>query len=159
MSERWWRRRKRLDPWFGDVFEEADKMERIMDNMIRQAFGSPAEREKARRRYVHQFGDFRHPTQSDSSQVGEECEPLIDLFLDETSVVVVAELPGIDKESIEVDATEDKMTISVNSARHKYYRDLNLPAKVDPKSSAASFKNGVLEVRLKKIVEPGPFIR
>lgn len=144
MSERWWRRRRRLDPWFGDVFEEADKMERIMDDMMRQAFGSPVEREKARRHYV---------------QINEEYEPLVDLFVDEANVVIVAELPGIDKESIEVDATENKVAISVDSPRNKFCRELSLPARVDPKSSIASYRNGVLEVRLKKIVERRIFIR
>jgi len=152
LSGRWWRRRRRFDTWFGDVFEEADKMEKMMDNMIHQAFGSPAEREKARRRYIHQFGDFPS-THSGGSQINEEYEPLIDLFVDETSVVIVAELPGIDKKSIEVDATEDKVTISVDSPRREYYRELNLPTKVDPKSSVASYKNGVLEVRLKIVGE------
>ena len=144
MSERWWRRRRQLDPWFGDVFEEADKMEKMMDSMIRQAFGSPAEREKARRHYV---------------QINEEYEPLVDLFVDEANVVIFAELPGIDKESIEIDATEDRVTISVDSPTNKFHRELPLPAKVDPKSSIASYRNGVLEVRLKKIVERRLFIR
>jgi len=158
LSERWWRRRRRFSPWFGDFFEDADKMEKMMDSMIGQSFGSHAEREKARRRYVYQFGDFR-PNHSSDSQVNEEYEPLIDVFVDETSVVVVAELRGIDKESIEVDATEDKVTISVDSFKRKYYRELNLPARVDPKSSATSYKNGVLEVRLKKLVDERLFIK
>jgi HSP20 family molecular chaperone IbpA len=133
LSERWWRRRRRLDPWFGEVFEETDRM----DNIMRQAFGSPAEREKARRRYV---------------QINEEYEPLIDLFVDEANVIIVAELPGIERESIEVDATEDKVAISVDSPMSKLHRELILPARVDPNSSIASYRNGVLEVRL-KIVE------
>ena len=144
MSERWWRRRRRLDPWFGDVFDEADELERMTDNMMRQAFGSPAERDKARRRYV---------------QISEEDEPLVDLFVDEANVVIVAELPGVDKESIEVEAVEDKLTISVDSPRNKLHRELPLPARVDPNSSIASYRNGVLEVRLKRIVERRLFVR
>jgi len=152
LSERWWRRKRRFDPWFGEFFEEADKMEKTMDNMIRQAFGSPAERERARRRYAYQFGDF-HLTHSGGSQISEEYEPLVDVFKDETSVVIVADLPGIEKDTIEVNATEDKVIILVDSPKRKYYQELNLPAKVDPKSSVASYKNGVLEVRLKIVGE------
>jgi len=138
LSERWWRRRRRLDPRFGDVFDEADKMERITNNMISQTFGSPEEREKARRRYV---------------QISEEYEPLVDVFVDESSVVIVTELFGVDKESIEVDATENTVAISADSPRNKFHRELPLPSRVDPKSSIASYRNGVLEVRLKRIVE------
>jgi len=150
LSERWWRRRRRFDPWFGDAFEETDKIERIMDDMIRQTFGSPAEREKARRYYVYQFGNL-NSTHSGGSQIGEY-SPLVDVFSEETSVVVVAELHGVNKDQIEVHATEDKIEISVGSPKWKYYKELNLPAKVDPKSSATSYKNGVLEIRLKKLV-------
>jgi len=152
LSERWWRRRRRFDPWSGDFFEEADKMEKIMDDMIRQAFGSPAEREKARRSYAHQFGDF-HSLRSGGSQIRVEYEPLVDVFVEETRVVIVAELPGVSKDYIEVNATEEAVTICVDSPQRRYHRELNLPVKVDPKSSAASYKNGVLEVRLKKLVD------
>jgi len=152
LSERWWRRRKRFDPWFGDFLDEADKMDEMMDNMIRRAFGSPGERDKARRRYAHQFGDTHSAGQS-NSQISEEFEPLVDVFVDETSVLIFAELPGIGKDILEVNATEDRVTISVDSPNRRYYRELNLPAKVDPKSSTASYKNGVLEVRLKKLVD------
>jgi len=127
-------------------------MEKMMDDMIRQAFGSPAEREKARRRYASQFGSF-HADNSGGSQISEEYEQLVDVFVDEASVVIVAELPGVDKESIEVDATENRVTILVDSPKRMYFRELILPARVDPKSSAASYRNGVLEVRLKKVVD------
>jgi len=157
LSGRWWRRRRRFDPWFGDLFEEADRMDRIMDDMIRQAFGNPVERGKARRRYVYQFGDS-HPADSGGSQISKEYEPLVDVFSEETSVVVVAELPGVDKDCIEVHATEDKVTISVDSPQRSYYRELDLPARVDPKSSVASYKNGVLQVRLKKLLGERLFI-
>ncbi|MEM1682557.1 MAG: Hsp20/alpha crystallin family protein [Sulfolobales archaeon] len=32
-----------------------------------------------------------------------------------------------------------------------YYKEVELPAKVDPDTSRATYKNGVLEVKLKKI--------
>lgn len=124
-------------------------MEKTMDYMIRHAFRSPADREKAHRSYNCQFGNLRSGLPS-NSRTSEEDEPLLDLFVDEASVAIVAELAGIGKESIEVDATEDTVTISVVSGKHRYFKELSLPAKVDPKSSTASYKNGVLEVHLKK---------
>lgn len=150
LSERWWRRRRRLDSGFGYFFEETDKVEKMIDDLIRQAFGSEAERAKARRLYSSQFGHCQVGSPR-RSQVSEEDEPLVDVFMDETGVVVVAELPGIRKESIEVEATESRVTISVDSTERRYLRELTLPARVDAKSSTASYKNGVLEVRLNKV--------
>lgn len=121
-----------------------------MDDMIRRALGDETERAQARKRYNSQFRD-PHLLSPRGAQIGEEDEPLVDVFTNEAVVVVVAELPGVDKESIEVDATENRVVISVNSPARQYFKELNLPARVDPKSSDASYKNGVLEVRLKRV--------
>jgi len=86
-----------------------------------------------------------------SSQVSEKIEPLVDVFEDEESIVVVAELIGIDKSNIDLHATQDKLTISVDSADFKYRREIELPARVDVGSSSSRLKNGVLEIRLKKL--------
>jgi HSP20 family protein len=158
LSERWWRRRRRLDREFGYFFEETDKVEKMMDDMIRRALGNEMEREKARRRYSSQFAD-RQVNDLKRSQINGEDEPLVDVFIDETCVVVVAELPGMGKESIEVDATENRVTISVDSSSRRYLKELALPARVDPKSSTASYKNGVLEVRLKKVADESLLIK
>jgi HSP20 family molecular chaperone IbpA len=117
LGERWWRRKRRFDPWFRDVFEETDKTERIIDDMIRQAFGSPEEREKARRYYVYQFGPL-NSTHSGGSQIGKY-DPLVDVISEEKNVVVVAELLGVYKDQIKIHASEDKIEISVGSPRWK----------------------------------------
>jgi HSP20 family protein len=38
----------------------------------------------------------------------------------------------------------------VDSAAHKYYKEVHLPSSVDPDSSKASYNNGVLEIILRK---------
>jgi len=37
-----------------------------------------------------------------------------------------------------------------DTAERKYYREVKLPAKVDPKKAKTTYKNGVLEVTLPK---------
>ena len=81
----------------------------------------------------------------------QEKEPLVDVFEDEASVVVLAELTGIDQTSIDVHATEDRLAICVDSAELKYDRQVELPTKVDVGSSSSSLKHGILEIRLKKL--------
>jgi len=49
-----------------------------------------------------------------------------------------------------LEGTENSLTISVKNPDHKYYKELELPAEVDPNSSKASYKNGVLEVVLSR---------
>jgi len=163
LSERWWRRRKRANPWFDDVFEEFDRLEEMMDEMMRQTFETSPREEKASKPYVfgfsmrvgpdgkpviREFGNLQRGTSG--TLVREESEPLVDVVEEKDEVVVVAELPGVDKESIKVSVTKNHLTISVETPQRRYYKEVELPARVDPKSAAASYKNGVLQVRLKK---------
>lgn len=151
MSDHWWKRKKRLYRWIDDSNNEPVRADRAIDNVIREVFDSHADAEKARRQYVSQFGGFRLPSSS-GSQVSETYEPLLDTFENEEAVIVVAELPSVDKNDITIRSTEDRLTISVDALEFKYDKQLVLPVKVDPKSSVASYKNRVLEVHLKKRV-------
>ena len=83
-------------------------------------------------------------------EIREEREPLVDVIEEKASIKVVAELPGVEKEDIKLNATEDMLTISVDTPQRKYYKEVILPAKIDPKSAKATYKNGVLEVKLAK---------
>ncbi|NIW11257.1 MAG: Hsp20 family protein, partial [Gammaproteobacteria bacterium] len=73
-----------------------------------------------------------------------------DVITTDKEVKVIAELPGVEKEDIKLHGTEDMLTISVDTPQRKYYKELELPESVDPKSAETSYKNGVLEVTLKK---------
>lgn len=170
MNEPWWRRKRNRDgegsPWV-DFFEEFDKLEEMMNDMMRHAFDAePLERFKTFRPYVcgfsmsvgsdgkpviREFGNVQENLYG--PKIKEEREPLVDILEEEENVVVVVELPGVEKEEINLHATEDTLTISVDPANRKYHKELALPAKVDPKSAQGSYKNGVLEVHLKKTAE------
>jgi HSP20 family protein len=65
-------------------------------------------------------------------------------------------VPGVTKEDITLNATEDRLTISVDTPKRKYYKEVALPEKVDPKTAKASYKNGVLEVTLDKLERKPP---
>jgi len=94
-------------------------------------------------------------------------EPLVDVYETEDEVVVLAELPGVNKENIIVDASEDSVRISAEVRkeveekergylrREREYtgfkRTISLPVKVNPKRAKATYKNGVLEIHLPKL--------
>jgi len=85
--------------------------------------------------------------------VREEREPIIDVMTTDKEVKVLAELPGVEKGDIKLHGTEDALTISVETPQRKYYKELELPETVDPKSAKTQYRNGVLEVTLKKAKE------
>jgi len=100
------------------------------------------------------FRRFRNVEPScHGSQVQEEPEPLVDVIEEGEEVVVVAELPRVKKEDIHIHAYSNNLVISVDTPERKYHQELTLPAEIDSKSSLATYKNGVLQVRLRKIAD------
>lgn len=99
---------------------------------------------------IKEFGNVRRIR--GKPRIVEEREPLVDVFESGDEVVVIAELPGVDKDKIDVKVSEDGMVLTINASneKRKYFKEVDLPVKVDPSSAKASYKNGVLEVRLKK---------
>jgi HSP20 family protein len=47
--------------------------------------------------------------------------------------------------------TEDSLTIEVNTAERKYYKEVKLPSKVKVREAKTGYKNGVLEVTFPKL--------
>jgi len=119
-----------LDPsWSGDLDEKSNRLENTMDEM-----NGP-----------------------DGNQSGEQHMPLVDVIEEEREVVIVAELPGVKKEDVQIHATKGNVTISVDTVEFKYHKGLALPVETNPGSAVATYKNGVLQIRLKKFVATQPF--
>jgi len=96
-------------------------------------------------------------------------EPLTDIVDEGEDLVALMELPGVNKDDIKVSTTADTLKVRVERKEEKeesdedyfyrerryggYYRAISLPSEVFPDKVKASYKNGVLEVRMKKKVK------
>jgi len=107
---------------------------------------------------VREFGNIKPEARfgRPSINIREEREPLVDVMTTDDEVKVIAELPGVEKKDIKLHGTETSLTISVDTPQRKYYKEVELPTKVDPKKAKSSYKNGVLEVTLPKKKEEKP---
>ncbi|HHY39329.1 MAG TPA: Hsp20/alpha crystallin family protein [Clostridia bacterium] len=92
--------------------------------------------------------------------------PAVDLWETDKDVMVTAELPGVDPDNVEINVTENTISISgetkieeevkernfIRKERSygKFSRSLSLPVPVKPDEAEASFKDGILEIRLPK---------
>ena len=81
-----------------------------------------------------------------SDDTGFASETHVSVFEDDGSVRVVADLPGIDKDGIDLKCDGRLLTVSANGGGRRYDERIRLPARVDEHSATASFNNGVLEV-------------
>jgi len=145
----------------------------MMDEMMRQAFQPPTSKRDKRisrkgpyvygfsmtigpdgKPVIKEFGNIKPNRPFSKAQIREikekEPEPLIDVLEQDNEITIVAQLPGIKKEDIDVYVTETQATISVNTKEHSYHKKLQLPATVNPKSVQTTYKNGVLQIKLQK---------
>lgn len=114
------------DP-FDDIFRE---LSRMMDEMI----GAEAGINVQSATDAAGFGDDVHiTTQSEDDRV-----------------LVVADLPGVEKDAIDIKCDGRTLTIAAVTDRRQYEERLRLPAPVDEHSASATFNNGVLEISFER---------
>ena len=82
----------------------------------------------------------------------KEPKPLIDILEDDNDICIVAEFAGFKREDLRIDLKEQRLTLSAETLDRKYHKSLNLPGRVIPSTICTTYKNGVLEIRLKKAV-------
>jgi HSP20 family protein len=102
---------------------------------------------------------------------GSGAFPLVNVFNDGEDFVLVAELPGVKKEDLDVQVRGDtlriqgKKTVSYedNASAHRreraagqFDRTLTLPAEIDATKVAAEYRNGVLTLRLPRAESAKP---
>lgn len=96
-------------------------------------------------------------------------EPAVELYETDGELVMRAEMPGIDPKSVEVNVLGKTLTVKAEvkaeeeqkgqnyhrcELRHgTFQRTLALPTPVEAGLAKATFRNGILEIRLPKVAE------
>jgi len=80
-------------------------------------------------------------------------EPLTDITEEGDRVKVIVELPGVEREDIDLRSEGTDLSISVDTKRKRFCKHLELPCEVLADSATAEFRNGVLTVTLDKMPE------
>src|SRR5678815_4252445 len=144
---------KTVTPW--RPFMDLTRWERDMERVMEDFFG---------RRMRPWFAE-RWPRTAET----ELTTPAVDLYEEKDDIVVKAELPGMEKDNIEVNLSDNRLTIKGEKKQEEevkkegYYRSersygsfvrtLELPRKVQTDKVRAAFKNGILEIRQPKTEE------
>lgn len=139
-----------MERWFEDFFRRPMDMERWFDDAFRRPFLPPG---------------FRHRLRAELTEIS----PSVDIYEEGDSVIVKAEVPGMEKEHLDIRLTGDTLTISgekkteekvekkdfyrIERSSGSFSRSLRLPAEVQTDKAKASFKNGVLEIILPKTAQ------
>ena len=138
-----------VEPW-----DDFRRFEEIMNRMFEEFWGRPSARRLL-------------PSGERGAVVpAEHREPFIDVMENDKEIIATAEMPGLEKQDININVTEDRLEISAETKHEEkkeekgyiyrerrsgsYYRAISLPSPVDTDKSKATYKNGVLEVKMPK---------
>jgi len=97
---------------------------------------------------VEPFGNLHRDAETGRATVQEVREPLVDVFEEEDHVLVVAEMPGVAEEDVQLELQDDILTVVAAKGEKKYRKEVLLPASFSAKKMTYTCGNGVLEVRL-----------
>jgi len=62
----------------------------------------------------------------------------------------MVELPGVEENEINLDVDDKIVTISTDTHDRKYHKKVELPTSVKKDAVESSYRNGILEVKLRK---------
>jgi HSP20 family protein len=138
-----------VEPW-----DDFRRFEEIMNRMFEEFWGRPSARRLL-------------PSGERGAVVpAQHREPFIDVIESDKEIIATAEMPGLEKQDININVTEDRLEISAETKLEEkkeekgyiyrerrsgsYYRAISLPSPVDPDNSKATYKNGVLQIKMPK---------
>ena len=101
-----------------------------------------------------------------NTDAGDEFEradwtPAADIYETETAYAIAIDLPGINRDALEIDVDENRLIVKgireVEPSKHrnerprgKFLRGFSIPGTVDQGGIGAEYKDGVLQIRLPK---------
>jgi len=140
-----------------EIIPRAHEFERWFDRMVEDFWRRP-------------FPSLLRPERWWPAEAGMMVRmPAVDVYEEKDGVVIKAEIPGLSKEDINVQVSDSSVTIKGEKKREEevkeedycccersygaFARTIELPSEVKADQVKASFKNGVLEIRLPKTEE------
>ena len=98
---------------------------------------------------IREFGNVRPTARGLVEQTGVR-QPLVDTVLNEkeNTLTITAEMPGLDKENIQVNLADKYVSIHAEKGDKKYHTDIPVNAEVGD-SVKAIYTNGILELKIK----------
>lgn len=120
-----------------------------------------------RRNFEHLFSEFPFSYEHENGSLGNI---RVDVHETANEVVATCDIPGLEKkEDVSIDIENNMLTISgsINRANEikqenmhrkerfegRFHRSISLPTSVSHEGVSATYKNGVLEVRMPKLVQ------
>ncbi|HEX6294658.1 MAG TPA: archaeal heat shock protein Hsp20 [Nitrososphaeraceae archaeon] len=111
---------------------------------------------------IREFGNVKSPFAGrrgffdQQPSLSAEREPLVDVSSTDKEVNIVAEMPGISKDKIRIDAYDNSVEIKSEDPNRKYHKTIEVPENIDIESTKSNYNNGILEITFKRKEQQKP---
>jgi len=154
-----------FDEWLRRFCEVMDELDEILEEMSQEPFtggrggsrvigpyyyGFSVEIDPDGVPKVREWGNIRPGPVKPA--IRDAIEPFTDVFDEGDYYRVVVEIPGVEKDQINIEVTENSMTISTSGDR-KYYAEITFEEAIKPDTAKAQYRNGVLTITVEKKVK------
>ena len=102
------------------------------------------------RPHIREFGNVK-PSSKGLVEQSSTREPLVDTSLDEIEniLTITAEMPGVNKEDVKVNVSDQYVSIHAERGDKRYHTDIPVNVQLDGDSAKAKYTNGILELKIK----------
>lgn len=123
-----------------------DRAKGVYGFTVKSARGEPGVK-------VEPFGHIRKDEAGKLVAVHEVREPIVDVFDEPTRVLVVAEVPGMEEDQVQLEIHEDVLLIATEKGATQYRKELLLPGSFSAGQMSFHCRNGILEIQFLKDVK------
>ena len=93
---------------------------------------------------VEPFGNIRRDDEGGRVELHEIGEPMVDVFDEPDHMMIVAEVPGIMQEDVQLELHEDILILAAERGKKKYRKEVLLPASFSSDKMSFTCRNGIL---------------
>ena len=130
------------------------RLQEFLEQMIRESIeqGNITARPMGFTIVIRGAGPFPMGQPGPAPENGGALEPLVEVHEEDGEVRVLGELPGITGDQVQLNLEDGILRISASDGMRTFIGKASIPP-VDPGSLEVSCRNGVLEVRIRRIPE------
>jgi len=136
-----------VPPEFKDFVKEEETPSGVIRRYGPFVYGFSYTAEPGREPIFREFGNIKPSYKGIEPSIGRE--PFVDVMDEKDKYKIFVELPGVEKQNVKLDVTEDSVEIKTEDDK-KFYKMLYLDSAVDVDNAKASYKNGIMTLELEK---------
>ncbi len=137
-----------LNEAHGEIKKEGEIDLNHLKQGMKGVFGFSIKTAAGRKPVVEPFGNIKRTPKGPT--VGEEREPITDIFDEKGEIRVYLEMPGISEQDMKIDLRGDILDVSAQNGDRKYHKEVLLPSPVKAATLTSKYKNGILEITIRK---------